>query len=78
MTTTYHLASAQELNNDILEAIKLAFKNKSITIVVQEDTDNYELSNEEKGILDHRLNEDKTDYISGEESLKQLRDKHGI
>ncbi len=78
MTSTYHLSSAQDLTTDILEAIKLAFKNKSITIVVQEDTDNYELSEEEKSILDDRLNEDKSDYITGEESLKQLKDKYGI
>lgn len=78
MTTTYHLSSAQDLNADILEAIKMAFQHKSITIVVQEDTANYELSEEEKSILDCRLNEEKGDYISDEQSIKKLSDKFGL
>lgn len=75
MTTTYHLSSAQELSSEILEAIKLAFKDKSITITIEDNTNHYELSEEEKNILDQRLNEDKSDCISGEESLKRLRVK---
>ncbi len=78
MTTTYHLSSAQDLNKDIMEAIKMAFQNKAITIVVQEEAKNYELSDNEKSILDQRLNEDKSGYISGEESIKQLNEKFGL
>jgi hypothetical protein len=39
MYTTYHLSSADELTTDILEAIKLAFKSKPITITVEEEMD---------------------------------------
>lgn len=43
MYTTYHLASAQEVTTDILEAIKANFKSKPIVITVEEeiDTTNY-------------------------------------
>lgn len=78
MTSTYHLSSAQELSKEIAEAIKLAFKDKSIRITIEDNSNNCELSAEEKDIFDSRLNEDKSDYISGEESLKQLKDKYGI
>ena len=37
MYTTFHLSSAQELNSDILDAIKATFKSKPITIIVEED-----------------------------------------
>ena len=56
MYTTYHLSSAQEVNVDILEAIKVAFKSKPITITIEEDRD-FELSQETKNMLDTRLNE---------------------
>jgi len=78
MTSTYHLSSAQELSNEILEAIKLAFKDKSITITIEDSSNNYELSAEEKKILDQRLNEDKSDYLTDAESIKQLNDKFGL
>lgn len=39
MYTTYHLRSPQEINNEIIEAIKAAFKGKPITITVEEYTD---------------------------------------
>ena len=39
MYTTYHLQSAQEVGADILESIKTAFRNKAITITVEEDID---------------------------------------
>ena len=35
MYTTYHLSSAQEVNSDILDAIKAVFKSKPITIIVE-------------------------------------------
>ena len=45
MYTTYHLSSADEVNN-IVESIKTAFKSKPITITVEEelDTTNYLMS----------------------------------
>jgi tRNA A37 methylthiotransferase MiaB len=39
MYTTYHLRSPQEINNDIIEAIKAAFKGKPITLTIEEDND---------------------------------------
>ena len=56
METTYHFSSAQEINADILEAIKIAFKSKAITITIQEQL-TPELNNETKAMLDNRLSE---------------------
>lgn len=39
MYSTYHLASADELTNDIIDAIKTAFKSKPISITIQEEMD---------------------------------------
>ncbi len=39
MYTTYHLQSAQEAGSDIIESIKTTFRNKAITITVEEDMD---------------------------------------
>ena len=78
MYTTYHLSSAQEINTDILEAIKVAFKSKPITITVEEEEQDFEISQEMKNILDERLLEDESDYISADESIKQLKRKYGL
>jgi hypothetical protein len=75
MYTTYHLDSAQDINLDILEAIKVAFKSRPITITIEEDS---ELTQEMKNILDERLMEDESDYITAEESISQLKIKYGI
>lgn len=77
MYTTYHLSSAEEITTDILDAIKASFKSKAIVITVEEEED-FELSQEMKNILDERLAEDKSDYISAEESINQLKDKYGL
>jgi len=39
MYTTYHLQSASELNKDVIDAIKAAFKGKPILITVEEEQD---------------------------------------
>ena len=78
MYTTYHLKSAQELSTDIVEAIKVAFKSKAITIIIEEDEDGFDLTSDLKTVLDERLNEDETTYISAEESIKQLNLKYGL
>lgn len=77
MYTTYHISSADEITTDLLDAIKANFKSKSIVITVEEDED-YELSNELKQILDERLAEDKSDYISAEKSINELKNKYGL
>ena len=78
MYTTYHLSSAQEVNVDILEAIKVAFKSRPITITIEEEEQDFEISQEMKNLLDERLLEDDSDYITADESIKQLKQKYGL
>lgn len=78
MYTTYHLSSAQEVNTDILEAIKVAFKSRPITITIEEKEQDFEISQEMKSILDERLLQDESDYITADESIKQLKEKYGL
>lgn len=77
MQTTYHLKSAQDINSDLLDAIKTKFKSKPITIIV-EDADDYELTEELKDVLKDRLQEDKTNYLTAKESIDQLNKKYGL
>ena len=78
MYTTYHLTSAQEVNEDILNAIRVTFKSKPITIIVEEDKSDFELTNEMKTILDERLEEDVSTYVGADEFINQLNKKYGI
>jgi len=77
MSTTYYLESADELNSDLLESIKAAYKSKPITITVEEE-DYFELDGEKKAILDERLKEDESTYLSGETSINLLKKKYGL
>lgn len=78
MYTTYHLTSAQEVSTDILDAIKATFKSKPITITVEEDEEDFELTTEMKTVLDERLQEDEKTYLTSEDSIKQLHKKYGL
>jgi hypothetical protein len=78
MYTTYHLTSAQEVSTDILDAIKATFKSKPITIIVEEDDSDFELSADMKEVLDGRLQEDESTYLSAEDSINQLNKKYGV
>ncbi|MBI3142717.1 MAG: hypothetical protein HYZ16_07810 [Bacteroidetes bacterium] len=78
MYTTYHLSSAQEINTDILDAIKATFKSKPITIIVEEDDGAFELTADMKAVLNERLQEDDSTYLSSEESINQLNKKYGL
>lgn len=78
MYTTYHLASAQEVNTDILDAIKATFKSKPITIIVEEDEGGFDLTTDMKAVLEERLHENQTAYIAAEESIEKLKKKHGL
>ena len=79
MYTTYHLSSAQEVNSDILDAIKVAFKSRPITITIEEEEEqDLELSQEIKNLLDERLLENESDYITADVSIKQLKEKYGL
>ena len=77
MYTTYHLSSAQDVSTDILDAIKATFKSKAITIIVEENDSDFELTEGEKAVLDERLQEDEKAYLSVEESINQLNKKYG-
>lgn len=78
MITTYHLSSAQEVSTDILDAIKATFKSKPITIIVEEDISDYELTTDMKTVLDERLQEDESTYLTSEESIDKLHQKYGV
>jgi hypothetical protein len=78
MYTTYHLSSAQEVSTDILDAIKATFKSKPITIIVEEDDSDFELTTDMKAVIDERLQEDESTYLTAEESIKQLNKKYGL
>ena len=77
MYTTYHLNSAQDIDSDFMNAIKSSFKSKAITIIIEEDEDN-ELTNEMKVVLNQRVQEDTTDYITSQNSIHHLNKKYGL
>jgi len=78
MYTTYHLTSAQEVNTDLLDAIKATFKSKPITIIVEEDEGEFDLTTDMKAVLDERLQEDEGTYLSSEKSINELNKKYGL
>jgi len=78
MYTTYHLTSAQEVSTDILDAIKATFKSRPITIIVEEEDEDFELSADMKIVLDERLREDEKTYLPAEDSINQLNKKYGL
>lgn len=78
MYTTYHLKSAKEVSTDILDAIKATYKSKPITIIVEEDDVDFELTSDMKAVLDERLKEDESTYLTAEEAINQLNKKYGL
>jgi hypothetical protein len=78
MHTIYHLTSAQEVSTDILDAIKATYKTKPITIIVKEDEGDGELSAEMKAVLDDRVQEDESTYLTADKSISQLNKKYGL
>lgn len=77
MQTTFYFKSAQEISEDMLEKIKNTYQSKSVTIIV-DDSGLYELTDNQKQILDERLNEDPATYISAEETIEHLKKKYGV
>jgi hypothetical protein len=51
MYTTYHFKSVTEINSDILEAIKIAFKGKSVMITVEEEESEMDIPEWQKEIV---------------------------
>ena len=78
MQKKFHLSSAQEVNSEILDAIKVAFNSKPITITVEEDENDYEITSEMKSVLDNRMQEDESTYLTAEESIHKLNKKYGL
>ncbi len=78
MYATYHLSSAEEVNTEILEAIKASFKSKPITIIVEEAEGEYLLSTAMKAELDSQLSETDENYISAATSIHLLKQKYGL
>ena len=78
MYTTYHLESAQDVSVDLLDSIKATFKSKSITITVEEVDCDDELTDEMKAILDERLMEDESNYLTEDELFDGLKKKYGF
>lgn len=78
MHTTYYLKSAQEVSTDLLDSIKATFKSKSITITVEETDCDDELTDEMKAILDERLQEDESTYLTEDELFDGLKKKYGL
>lgn len=73
MYTTYHLASAQEITTDVIEAIKAAFKTKPIklTVEVEDDETGYLLSDPaKKAMLLQSIEQDK----SGQSITTNIKD----
>ena len=62
MYTTYHFQSASDINKDIIDAIKAAFKGKPIVITVEEEHDEtaFLMANpENKAMLLESIEQDK-------------------
>ena len=77
MHATYHLASADEVNMELLNAIKTTFKSNPITIIVEDDYNDL-LNDEMKTELDNRLAEPTIKYISAKDSIDQLNSKYRV
>jgi hypothetical protein len=75
MHTTFHLNSAQDISSDLIDAIKAAYKSKPIIIIVEEEE---EITQEMKSILDSRLQEDESTYISSRQSINMLKKNYGL
>ena len=79
MQTSFHFRSAQDITTEMLDKIKSTYKAKPVTIIVEEDNyTDYKLSDEQKHILDQRLEEDIAEYLTSTESLERLKRKNEL
>ncbi len=74
----FHLASALDLGDEVLQSIKKEFKAKPIRVIVEEDNDSVEIPDEVMAELDRRVEEEQIGYITAEASLDLLRKKYGV
>lgn len=54
------------------------FDAEEVEVIVLSKEDDFVLTDEQKAILDERLNEPEENYISTEESLERLKRKNGV
>ena len=69
---TYNVAipdSKQQFFQEFLELIGANY---------EKDNQDFLITDQQKKILDERLKEDKSSFISARESLSQLREKYGL
>ena len=45
MSSTYHFKSAEEISEDFIKVIKMAYKTKSVSITIEEEVDTTEYLN---------------------------------
>ena len=64
-----HLNSSQEVST---------FKSKPITFIVVEDESDLELADAMKAVLEERMLEEESTYLSSDESINQLNKKYGL
>ena len=62
----------------MLDSIKATFKSKSIIITVEEADCDDELTDEMKAILDERLAEDESTYLTRKELFDGLNEEYGL
>ncbi|PKP50839.1 MAG: hypothetical protein CVT94_00250 [Bacteroidetes bacterium HGW-Bacteroidetes-11] len=53
--------------------VKISNESRPITIIVKEDNSDFDLSAEMKAVLDERVQEDESTYLSAEESINQIK-----
>ena len=65
-------------NNAVCIELPDDFNAKKVEVIVFSKDDDFYLSEEQKAILDERLNEPEENFITAEKSIENLRKKHGL
>jgi len=53
--------------------VKISNESRPITIIVKEDNSDFDLSAEMKAVLDERVQEDESSYLSAKKSINQIK-----
>lgn len=65
-------------NHKVVITLPDDFHSDEVEVIVLSKEDDFILTDEQKAILDERLEEPDENYISAEESLKRLKAKYGV
>lgn len=70
-TITIHLKDKEEetLMENLLKRMKISF---------EKEDDDFELTDEMIEAIETALKQDRSQYVDGKESLKRIREKHGL